>query len=173
MKTFLYILSALAVTAILGLFVLKQPNGQPWININNLLSKTAPISNKFDTLKKDIKTTFDGITDYKNEQKNSSKIYRWQDNKGNWIYSDKPSSEFSNETVSLGSENIINLSTEPSLKLTTDSKLKSQTQNKELTTVPLPNNINELYKDANNVQVLMNNRANIIADSVKKNTNSQ
>ncbi len=72
MKIFIKLLLLLVVLAIAGLFFIKKPDGTPWLSVSDLTSKTTNV------LKPIAPST-------KSEQ-----VYRWQDEKGNWHFSDKP-----------------------------------------------------------------------------------
>lgn len=168
MKFFVYLISIIAIIALAGLFVFKQPNGQAWLSLDDLLPNTQIINEKIDIVTKKVSEVFDNN---QAEIDNKVKVYRWKDSNGNWSYSDKPDASMKNEEIQFDPENIIKLPSidVPSVNLSnTNSKVKqgSESSNTLLTS---PSKVVELYKDANNVQTLMDARQKKLSKVIKDN----
>lgn len=71
MGLFNKLLLLVLVLALASPFILKKPDGTPFLNIQDFLKPAADLKNA--TLKSEPKS-----------------LYRWQDEKGNWQYSDHP-----------------------------------------------------------------------------------
>lgn len=169
MKFFVYLASILLIIALAGLFVLKKPNGQTWLSAESFLPTTQLIKEKVNTAKSHLQSMLKTDT---LESEASTPIYRWKDSNGDWNYSDKPSSTIPSEEVFLDSKDVIVL---PAFDV---SSVKSNTVNSKNkadnspsnTLVPTPSKVLDLYKDANNVQKLMDTREQEISKAIKENT---
>jgi hypothetical protein len=74
MKFFVYLISIIAIIALAGLFVFKQPNGQAWLSLDDLLPNTQIINEKIDIVTKKVSEVFDNN---QAEIDNKVKVYRW------------------------------------------------------------------------------------------------
>lgn len=68
-------------------FILKKPDGTPWLNLKELLNSTDKAVAKVEEV---IPTP-----------KKPTKMYKWQDSEGKWHFSDKPSNDFDSSKVQL------------------------------------------------------------------------
>jgi len=173
MKPFFYLLSALLILALAGLFVLKQPNGQPWLSVADFASNTQPIYDKLKSMWREVLTHVDDIVDegdsLLNEQE-KTKVYRWKDSQGNWSYSDEPISSDSLEEVSLNPDDITVMPAFVSPKTESKALTTGKNQAPAASLLPVsPQNALDLYEDANNVQQLMDNRAKTLQKALEKN----
>jgi len=159
MKFFVYLISFILILALMGLFVLKKPNGQTWISVNDLLPNTSMIDGKIKSFTGKILLAYESFRSAENnkiELGNEVKIYRWKDSNGNWSYSDKPNASVESKQVFLDPKDIVVL---PAFEVPTNDDLL-QKNNKALpSSLPTsPSKILDVYKDANNVQKLMDDR---------------
>lgn len=172
MKLFLYLISVIFIFAFMGLFFLKNPNGQAWLTIDDLIPNTYVIDKKIDAIKGDVLATYKGLTADENsqiKQDGEVKIYRWKDSKGNWSYSDKPKFLDESEQVFLDSNNIVAL---PPLKPSLDKAFDLPATKDKSSPSPLtisPSKVLELYKDVNNIQKLVDDRQKHISQAIKDN----
>tara|TARA_R110001583_G_scaffold65464_1_gene189101 strand:- start:675 stop:1199 length:525 start_codon:yes stop_codon:yes gene_type:complete len=169
MKSFVYLLSIILIIAVVGFFVFKQPNGQAWLSIDDFVPNTQIISEKINLATNKINAVFK-----KPISKNDStiKVYRWKDSNGNWSYSDKPKASIESEEMLFDQENIVVL---PAFDQPTIDALNSNPKGKYDNDAPntllsKPGKVLELYKDAKNVQKLMDTRQQNISKAIKEST---
>jgi len=94
MALFVRFLMCVVVLGVAGLFVLKAPDGNTWLSLDDITdpmeSSLANIGNKvqqgYAQIKGDMQET--GITSAANSAK--STFYKWRDEQGVWQYSDTP-----------------------------------------------------------------------------------
>lgn len=166
MKTFIYLLLLVLGIALMGLFVLKQPNGSTWISLDNLLPSTLGIEQKVKVTTSQLKIFYDSIT---SEESENVKVYRWKDANGNWSYSDKPSTTIDNEELSLNPDDVLVFPVLDSSN--NNSEPWSDEKNTDIFPSPTfisPSKVLELYKDANNVQKLMDDRQQKLSKAIKE-----
>jgi len=160
MKHFLYLMIAISVLSIGSLFVLKSPNGQPWLKPSDFINPQA-ITTQFTSVKNSTinkaNTLFHKETD--------SKVYQWQDEQGVWHYSDSPNANSHTWTKPN------NLTVIPATKLTNQPNAASKSENtlKKINAEPLSTNkVKKLMNDTHNVQQLMNNRTKVIDEHLNQ-----
>ena len=81
--TKLILLGMVGITA--APFIVKKPDGSPYISLNQLRSYSEQAVQK-------TKQAVDS---------SPSQMYRWQDSEGKWHYSDKPSDQYSSSSVNV------------------------------------------------------------------------
>jgi hypothetical protein len=170
MKLFVYLLSVVVIIALAGLFVIKQPNGQPWLSANEFKPNTQAITEKINTITSKLKKVFESDIAKKD---GAVKVYRWKDSKGNWNYSDTDNATNSEEVL-YDPKDIIVLPAlkppSPDLTNLTDSTTHKKNTNADPapeTLIPSPNKVLELYKDAKNVQSLIDSRQDKLSQAIK------
>ena len=164
MKLFLYLISVIVIIALMGLFVIKKPDGQAWLSLDDLSFNTHEIENTVKSLTSKLSVVHDNYT---KEDDSQLKIYRWKDSKGNWSYSDNPESEMQSEEVFLDPKAIIVL---PSLELSTNdlpNSIKKHDTVSSSTESNAPSKVLSIYKGANNVQKIMDERQQTISKAIK------
>lgn len=171
MKFFVYVITCLVIIAFLGLFIVKKPNGETWLTINDLLSDKIIIADKIEPIREQFSALYQRIIVSTNHQSDDVKIYRWQDKNGHWSYSDHPSSLTENEEVQLDPDDVIVLPALTSPEHNSSSSKNTEHTVQEASLTPSTNKVLELYKDANNVQKLINERQQNLSDTIKNNTN--
>ena len=174
MKKFVYLLSCLLILAIVGLFVIKKPNGQAWLTANDILPKTSMIDQKLKSVADKVVAVYEDISILEKSQKEAPKIYRWKDSNGNWSYSDNPKSSANSEEVLLNPNDIVVL---PSFETTSNNVSNTNANSLEKANPSVPNHqistpskVLNLYKDAKNVQKLMDNREKKISKAIDDTT---
>lgn len=123
MKFFVYLLSIIVIIALLGLFVLKKPDRQPWLIVDDLSIDTQEIEKKVVYYSNKFLAFYENFI---KEGDSQVKIYRWKDSNGNWSYSDDPNSATHSEEVFLDPKAIVIL---PTLDYTKNN-LPSSIENK-------------------------------------------
>lgn len=168
MKSFVYLISIISIIALAGLFVFKQPNGQAWLSLDGLLPTTQVINEKLNLVTNKVHDIFESN---KTEIDNKVKVYRWKDSNGNWSYSDKPKESMKNEEMQFDPNNIVVL---PAFNVPTVNSSGSNSKEKHdsvstNTLMTSPNKVLELYKDAKNVQKLMDERQQKVSKTIVNN----
>lgn len=149
----------LVILAIGGLFVIKNPDGKPWLIPSNFYD-FQEVSNNFTQFKNTILHKINAlIVDQKSSinEGSDSAIYKWKDASGTFHYSDQGKS---NKDIWLKPNNLtimpsIIKSQESNLSnVVTDKKLIKNSSSNEINTT----NISKLIENAKNVQNLIDNR---------------
>ncbi|SFD15959.1 DUF4124 domain-containing protein [Pseudoalteromonas denitrificans] len=165
MKKCVYLLVLVLVLSIVALFVLKRPDGQTWLTIDTVKPDLVSVGNEVDKVKqnfiKNIKTTFNTDSQEKVE------IYRWQDDKGVWHFSDKASAATKSEQVWLDPKDITVL---PAIKPVKAQVTEKQVEEKK-TELPSPMTISpnkalKLMTDAKNIQQLVDQREKKVSENL-------
>lgn len=164
MKFFVYLISFIAIMALMGLFIFKQPNGQPWLSVDKLLPNTPAIEKNISAITSKIKT-ISLSTDI--EDSSHVNVYRWQDVNGNWSYSDKPNAAFDSEKLSLNPDEILVLPSFEPPKNDVAKPISDEKRSLSPKTSP-PSKVMELYKNANNVQKIMDGREQQISKAINE-----
>lgn len=175
MKFFIYLISIILILSLMGLFILKKPNGQAWIVIGDFLPNTFIFDKEIESIADKFKVTYESFTASESNQVGQGsevKVYRWKDSKGNWSYSDKPRESADSEEVFFDPKDIVVL---PEFKATLNDFSKPAPPIKKEKTLPSslttsPSKVLDLYKDANNVQKLMDGREQSISEAIKDST---
>ena len=136
-----------------GLFILKKPDGTPWLSMADLIPTKDDLSGALDQAIPD--QIIGGSSD-------SVSVYKWKDAEGNWQFSDTPPDNQTAEQVLVSTN--LNRDLVPELKIS-EPKKPASGGNATLikkggispTTVS-PDKVTELIKDAKNVQNLMDQR---------------
>ena len=174
MKLFVSIFSVVMLIACLGLFVLKKPNGQAWLTLDDLsFNNTYIIENKFNHFYHKLSGIYEN---YIKEDNSQLKIYRWQDDNGIWIYSDNPELSVANEAMLVEPKATIVL---PAITTQVDNskttaiesfspKGTDKKKNASEPNVHLSKKLINVYTGANNVQQLMNDRQHNITKAIKE-----
>lgn len=156
MGLFIKLIATIGVIAFAGLFVLKKPDGAPWLTLQDLgfripefklpkVSKDDPLGASSDT-----------------------QVYKWKEN-GTWHYSEKLPTHLSPDQVEQLSINpdtnlipAVKVKKEPELE-TPEQKSEPLDPSNELPTQPPgilnPQGIKDLIEDAQGVQQLMDERS--------------
>lgn len=166
MKFFVYLISIISIIALAGLFVFKQPNDQAWLSLDGFLPNTQIINEKIYLVTNKAHEIFKNS---KPETDNKVKVYRWKDSNGNWSYSDTPKASIKNEEIQFDQKNIVVL---PAFDVSTVNSSNNNSKEKHGnvssdTLMTSPSKVLELYKDANNVQKLMDERQQKVSKAIK------
>lgn len=88
MKLFIKFLLFMVVLGVAGLFVMKRPDGQPWLNPADFTPDTSAAERFIGH----VKNWLGGFGDDNAEPEpfGQTKVYRWQDKDGYWQLSDTP-----------------------------------------------------------------------------------
>ncbi|KTF13964.1 DUF4124 domain-containing protein [Pseudoalteromonas sp. H105] len=161
MKYFAYILIMLLLISITTLFYLKRPDGKSWLSADqisqtstNLKTQAVALSNN--TLDEAVKLVTSAHSNMVNKVKgdlsSSTVIYKWQDQHGQWHYSDQPNPHGYSEKVILDPNDITVVEAEDT------SILKGSAKSGELVVTQNPANaynpvvIKKLFDEAEQVK---------------------
>jgi len=169
MKFFVYLASIISIIALAGLFVLKQPNGQPWLSLDGFLPNAQVIDEKINSVNSRLQHVFDK---YPPRKENNVKVYRWKDSNGHWSYSDKPQAHFESEEILFDPKDIIVLPAfdEPTIATTKSISKEKHDDVSPDSVITTPSKVLDLYKGANNVQKLMDARQQKVSKAIKDST---
>ena len=157
MKLIVKFFAALLVLGIGGLFILKKPDGTPWLSLDQILPQVSLSSVK--------QTVTDALPEQViGGQDDQVTVYKWRDSEGNWQFSDTPPDGATAEQVLVDTN--VNRDLVPELRespitTTTDSGGKAifiKDSSLPTPTTLAPDKLTKLIEDANNVQQLMDNR---------------
>lgn len=164
MKFFVNIIFLILICALIGLFVLKKPNGQAWLSMDELSFNTETVPLQLNSIKHKVSAVYNGLS---SKASSEVKIYRWKDDNGNWVYSDKIADARDVEEVLLDPNDVIVL---PAANESTMYSLNFKEAPAKLAQSPVTvsaNKVTTLFKDANNVQKLMDNRQQELSKALK------
>lgn len=166
MKTFIYIISLVLALAVLGLFVIKQPNGEPWLSLDAFLPDTLKIADKVNLVTDKFNNVYKNIT---SQESDDIKVYRWKDADGNWSYSDNPNEMSNSQELTLNPDDVMVM---PSFDASTINPPESKTNKSKVKASPSneansPSKVLDVFKEANNVQKIMDDRQNKLSKAIK------
>ena len=156
------VMMGLLALGMAGLFVVKKPDGTPWLNIKDFLPDQSSITEISQTANKALKNAESSIGHPdSNKISTAGKIYRWKDQQGNWQFSDTPPENLPAETMQV-SGNLNRDLAEPA----TVNKEKPEATSPSSTAVPStsplsafsPEKVQKLMEDTEKVKSLMENR---------------
>lgn len=158
--------SFLLVLGFAGLFVLKKPDGTPWLSLDDFTPDTSSIKRSINDAIPDQVVGGSGG--------DSVSVYKWQDAEGNWQFSDQPPTGVAAKQVLVNTDVNRDLAPLPPAPRIADSS--SEKKGKAFlikdsgispTTIS-PDKIGKLVDDANNVQNLVNDRQKQLDDALGK-----
>ncbi len=155
----------LLLTSAVLLFYLKRPDGQPWLTVDGIATQTSEASKQIVSLSQAalaeaINTTSQQATKLTAELKGDqiTRVYKWQDTQGQWHFSDKPNPNGDSKQVVLNPSDITVIEAET---LPADSMNNSgpSSTNKSLLNVYNPKKVEQLFKDAQNIEKTLEQRS--------------
>ena len=156
-----YMIIMVMLIAVASLFVLKRPDGQPWLSMDTVLNK---VEGDTQSLLNESKRQLDKAVDYAKQATSGEDskapsqptIYKWQDAQGNWIYSDKPNPKGNSRTHHLDPSKVTIMDAEDTSILY--QKEQSAQQEALKANAMNPQDVKALIKDTKNIQKLMDDR---------------
>ncbi len=157
----------LLVLGFAGLFVLKKPDGTPWLSLDGLIPDLS------------IGSIKDTIDDAMPEQvlggNDSVPVYRWKDAEGNWQFSDAPPANTTTAAEQVMVSTDVNRDLAPvftpsPVEVATPKKSGKAILIKDRSLSPTtisPDKISTLVDDAKNVQNLVDDRQKQLEDALK------
>ncbi|GAA6151160.1 hypothetical protein [Pseudoteredinibacter isoporae] len=158
MRLFLTLLILLLVVALAAPYVLKRPDGQPWMDASEL-SPDIQVNGSYEKAKLELYRWWHGLRRdlFADRQSGKTRAYRWQDSEGNWHLSDTPNPAGNSEELWVDP----NVNLMPATLLPVEEE-KNTTQG-EPSSVPLPMTVSpgqaqQLMQDAQKIQGLVDKR---------------
>ncbi|MGB0899370.1 MAG: hypothetical protein ACPGSN_08950 [Psychrobium sp.] len=162
MKLFIKTMLVVVILAVGGLFILKKPDGTPWLKVDDFTSSTSPLKEVAEQLKSswnDGEKSANELVEEKVAPEKSA-IYRWKSSDGKWHMSDiPPTVDTPVEIVYIEPNgNVIDLSSNDS-QSTSDDKASHSAAMIPLPMTTSPQQAKKLIDDAKNIQALLDKRA--------------
>jgi len=156
---------------VLGLgapFFLKGPGGKPLFSVDSFFGDVQSIPSKISAwwnhTSSQAKEKTDSIISGKKNQ--PTKVYKWQDSEGTWHYAESPNETGTSEEIWVDpNTNVVEAIKVPKKNTGVEEKSKSSDFNIPSPTTIGPNKIKQLVNDANNIQELIDKRAEHIEQS--------
>lgn len=162
MKLFIKTMMVVVILAVGGLFILKQPDGTPWLKVDDFTSSTSPLEKVTEQIKSswsDVEKSTSELVQLKPAPEKSA-VYRWKSSDGKWHMSDIPPVDDTQvEIVYIEPNgNVIDLSSNTS-HATSDNKESHNAATVPLPMTTSPQQAKKLIEDAKNIQSLLDKRA--------------
>jgi len=155
-----YMMIMVMLIGVASLFVIKRPDGQPYLSIDAIFNKVEnDTQSLLDESKRHLNKAVDYAKQATTDESQTTKqptIYKWQDENGNWIYSDQPNPKGNSQTHQLDPSKVTIMAAEDTSILYKDKQaaesesLKANAMN--------PQDVKELMKNTKNIQKLMDDR---------------
>ena len=172
MKYFTYLAISIMAIAVISLFYLKKPDGQTWLSASSISSESGQIkermvalsSNTSDQAVLGVKQAGDKIASSISDEPmpesttSSSKIFKWQDETGQWHYSDSPNPHGKSIELTLNPEDITVIGAEDTSILNLESSTNEMSANTQTPSILNPESIKKLFEDAENIEKKLEKR---------------
>lgn len=154
---FLVMLLALGVS---GLFVLKRPDGQPWLDYRSFIPDFRAMKSQVENSVTEL--SHDAAKLAGDDKAGEVKVYKWKGEDGSWKFSDAPPPSH-NADAAQAEEVWINPDQNlvQGLVITEKEEAKPEPQQAPTLPVPMtlsPDKVKKLMDDANNIQQLVDDR---------------
>lgn len=156
MKYFTYLAVSVMIIAVILLFYIKKPNGQPWLSTSYIYNESTEIKNEMialsssalDSITSAITTAGEKITGATFETETPKPIYKWQDEQGQWHFSDVPNKNGKSEVVKLNPADINVVVAEDTAILSGSAKSAVKPFPQRAPAIYNSESINKLFEDA-------------------------
>lgn len=157
MKYFAYLAISIMTIALISLFYLKKPDGKTWLSVSSMSDKSHHIKEKivtltgntFDNAVHNVKQASEKIV---SSTASNSKIFKWQDDTGQWHFSDTPNPHAKSIEVKLNPKDITVIAAEDTSILNNTPKVSSMSAASETISILDPDSVQKLFEDAGSVQ---------------------
>ncbi|ESP91948.1 MULTISPECIES: DUF4124 domain-containing protein [Pseudoalteromonas] len=169
MKSASYLLIMMMLVGLASLFIIKRPDGKPYLSVDMIFGEAQQQANSLlDKSKRELNNVVDSAKSAlgdETQSKSQATIYKWQDAKGNWHYSDRPNSRVNSQVHTLDPTKITIMAAENTDILKEKAEQGDQLDDKGSMNSMKPSEVKKLVKDAQNVQKLMDQRAKQLDDT--------
>ena len=174
MKAVSYFMIMVMLIAVAALFVLKRPDGGTWLSAAGITStaqqQVSELQESGKAALQRAKAYGDTLITSESHQQDASKsvkVYRWQDENGQWHYSDSPSEQAS--VYELDSSKITVIAAEDTSILAPPAKTEKKPATTALATALNPQAVQQVMQDAKHVQQLMDERKKRLDEALEEN----
>ena len=140
------------IIAVILLFYIKKPNGQPWLSTSHIYNESTEIKNEMIALSSSaldsITSAGEKITGATFETETPKPIYKWQDEQGQWHFSDVPNKNGKSEVVKLNPADINVVVAEDTAILSGSAKSAVKPFPQRAPAIYNSESINKLFEDA-------------------------
>ena len=168
MKYFAYLAIMVLLISVAALFYLQRPDGQTWLTSDGISSKSKQLTEQMVALSSDTlamaatlvsETSQKVVESITNESSVATTvIYKWQDQQGQWHYSDQPNPEGTSEKVILDPRDITVVAAEDTSILKGTSKTTNMSLMPNSGSVYDPVVMKKLFEDAEQVKEQLEQR---------------
>ena len=158
MKLMIKVLALIFIIGMSGLFVLKRPDGRPWLSVSDFVPSPGEIA-------ADAKNAFgnskEALAGGQSENLLGQRVYKWQDAQGNWQFSDTPPPAATNspvETITLEQPTNIVPGVEVPKPTSSVKENGAEGTGFPLPLTVSPGQVQKLVDDAKNIQNLSDER---------------
>lgn len=169
MKLFIKFLIFVLILGLVGPFILRTPEGEPYLDYRDFIPSFSSLKSKTQGVWNNIDNPLADDSDNDAESAAGNvRVYKWQDENGVWQYSDVPPTGMNRETVYINTrENIVPGAPPPQENAEEVEETADEAEDGPDIAVPLPltvpvSEVPTLIQDAKNVQELMNKRNEIL-----------
>jgi hypothetical protein len=171
MKAAAYMMIMIMLIGLGSLFVLKRPDGKPWLSFGNVMDTIeATSSDVFSQSKRTIEQSINearALGETQGQPKTQPIIYKWRDAQGNWVYSDKPNLSGDSQQHTLDPNKVTIMAAEDTAILQELGTKQSDIEPQQSAPSSLnPSDVKKLMKDAQNIQKLMDDRTTRIDEAI-------
>ncbi|MGB5788138.1 MAG: DUF4124 domain-containing protein, partial [Pseudoalteromonas nigrifaciens] len=147
MKYFTYLAVSVMIIAVISLFYLKKPNGETWLSTSVVSNQSQQIKDKIISF---TSNTFEqAVNSVSNTSSTTrSKIFKWQDQQGQWHFSDTPHPNGKSVEVKLDPKDINVVVAQDTAILSGSSKSSAVNSTSATPTVYDPVSIKKVFDDA-------------------------
>ncbi|MBH0072313.1 DUF4124 domain-containing protein [Pseudoalteromonas sp. NZS127] len=163
MKYFTYLAVSVMIIAVISLFYLKKPNGETWLSTSVVSNQSQQIKDKIISL---TSNTFEqAVNSVSNTSSTTrSKIFKWQDQQGQWHFSDTPHPNGKSVEVKLDPKDINVVVAQDTAILSGSSKSSAVSSTSATPTVYDPVSIKKVFDDAEKAKQKLEQRTKQLND---------
>jgi len=163
MKYFTYLAVSVMIIAVISLFYLKKPNGETWLSTSVVINESQQIKDKIISF---TSNTFEqAVSSVSNTPSTTrSKIFKWQDQQGQWHFSDTPHPNGKSVEVKLDPKDINVVVAQDTAILSGSSKSSAVNNTSATPTVYDPVSIKKVFDDAEKAKQKLEQRTKQLND---------
>lgn len=163
MKYFTYLAVSVMIIAVISLFYLKKPNGETWLSTSVVINESQQIKDKIILF---TSNTFEqAVSSVSNTPSTTrSKIFKWQDQQGQWHFSDTPHPNGKSVEVKLDPKDINVVVAQDTAILSGSSKSSAVNNTSATPTVYDPVSIKKVFDDAEKAKQKLEQRTKQLND---------
>tara|TARA_R110000822_G_scaffold8688_6_gene34085 strand:+ start:639 stop:1142 length:504 start_codon:yes stop_codon:yes gene_type:complete len=163
MKYFTYLAVSVMIIAVISLFYLKKPNGETWLSTSVVINESQQIKDKIISF---TSNTFEqAVSSVSNTPSTTrSKIFKWQDQQGQWHFSDTPHPNGKSVEVKLDPKDINVVVAQDTAILSGSSKSSAVNSTSATPTVYDPVSIKKVFDDAEKAKQKLEQRTKQLND---------